>query len=741
MYHDAASYFLAASFEVYMIVYQQKTKVFYLSGKNYCYLIRVDGSGRLQNLHYGSKIPSGDIAYLIAQVGDPVSRELVDLNFYANERIFSECGVYGRGDYRSPSIVIEREDGGLLSEFYYVRHTVDDSVPELEGLPHVRCGGQTLTIFLRDLCSNAEIQLNYTVYDDSDVLVRNVRIVNEGKQPFYLKKAFSFCVDLPDRNYKILRLYGAWTRERTPETTDLGYGITRLQSLCGASSFGIHPFLGLLDQDCSETKGICYGVQLVYSGNFALTAERNAFGTVRLGGGINDEQFCWEVESGKSFVTPQALLCYSERGLGELSREYADLIREKIMNPAFAFAPRPIVINNWEATYFDFDRDKLFSIIDDAAKLGVDTFVLDDGWFGNRNSDSSGLGDWYVNEKKLVGGLTAVIDRCKMNGLKFGLWFEPEMVSPDSNLYRAHPDWAIHKDGIEPIRGRRQFVLDFTRKEVVDHIFASVADILRGNDISYIKWDMNRFITECYSASLPSYRQGEFMHRYILGVYELANRLTTEFPKVFFEGCASGGGRFDAGMLYYFPQIWTSDDTDGYERAKIQWGTSLCYPVSGMSCHVSACPNHQTGRTTPISTRGAIASLGASGYELNVSALSDEEKNACRNQITAYRKISDLVLREDLFRLSNPFSENYFCEMIVRKDKRFAYVVGEQLRAMPLSNTHFVKLVGLAEEKLYCIEELNVTVSGKTLASVGAPLPKLGDYESFIWHIAEMKNE
>ncbi len=693
----------------------------------------------MQNLHYGAKIPLSDISYLIAQVGDPVSRELVDLNFYANERIFSECGVYGRGDYRSPSIVIERKDGGLMSEFYYVRHTVDDSVPESEGLPHVRCGGQTLTIFLRDLCSDAEIQLNYTVYDDSDVLVRNARIVNAGKQPFHLKKAFSFCVDLPDRNYKLLRLHGAWTRERTPEITDLGHGIIRLQSLCGASSFGIHPFLGLLDQDCSETKGICYGVQLVYSGNFALTAERNAFGTVRLGGGINDEQFCWEVESGKSFVTPQALLCYSERGLGELSREYADLIREKIMNPAFAFAPRPIVINNWEATYFDFDRDKLFSIIDEAAKLGVDTFVLDDGWFGKRDSDSSGLGDWYVNEKKLVGGLTAVIDRCKMNGLKFGLWFEPEMVSPDSDLYRTHPDWVIHKDGIDPIRGRRQLVLDFTKKEVVDYIFASIAEILRSNDISYIKWDMNRFITECYSESLPSYRQGEFMHRYILGVYDLAERLVSKFPKVFFEGCASGGGRFDAGMLYYFPQIWTSDDTDGYERAKIQWGTSLCYPLSAMSCHVSACPNHQTGRTTPLFTRGAIASLGASGYELNVSALSNEEKNACKEQITVYRKISDLVLRGDLFRLIDPFSENCFCEMIVSKDKRCAYVVGEQLRAMPLSNTHFVKLVGLAEEKLYCIEELNVTVRGKTLASVGAPLPKLGDYESFIWHIEEVK--
>lgn len=724
-----------------MIVYQQKTKVFYLSGKNYCYLIRVDGNGRLQNLHYGSKIPSGDNAYVIAQVGDPVSRELVDLNFYANERIFLECGVYGRGDYRSPSIVIEREDGGLLSEFYYVRHTIDHSVPESEGLPHVRCGGQTLTIYLRDLCSDAEIQLNYIVYDDSDVLVRNMRIVNEGKQPFYIKKAFSFCADLPDRNYKILRLHGAWTRERTPEITDLGHGITRLQSLCGASSFGIHPFLGLLEQDCSETNGICYGVQLVYSGNFALTAERNAFGTVRLSGGINDEQFCWEVESGKSFVTPQALLCYSERGLGELSREYADFIREKIMNPAFAFAPRPIVINNWEATYFDFDRDKLFSIIDEASKLGVDTFVLDDGWFGNRNSDSAGLGDWYVNEKKLVGGLTAVIDRCKMRGLKFGLWFEPEMVSPDSDLYRAHPDWAIHKNGVEPIRGRRQLVLDFTKKEVVDYIFASIAEILRSNEISYIKWDMNRFITECYSESLPSYRQGEFMHRYILGVYDLAERLVSKFPKVFFEGCASGGGRFDAGMLYYFPQIWTSDDTDGYERAKIQWGTSLCYPVSGMSCHVSACPNHQTGRTTPISTRGAIASLGASGYELDVSALSDEEKNACRNQITAYRNISDLVLRGDLFRLNDPFSDKYFCEMIVSKDKRGAYVVGEQLRAMPLSNTQFVKLIGLAEEKIYRIEELKVTASGKTLASVGVPLPKLGDYESFIWHVAEVKNE
>ena len=289
---------------------------------------------------------------------------------------------------------------------------------------------------------------------------------------------------------------------------------------------------------------------------------------MRLSGGINDEQFCWKVKGGENFTSPQALLCYSERGLGELSREYADFIREKIMLPKFAFAPRPIVINNWEATYFNFNNEKVCALIDEAAKLGADTFVLDDGWFGKRDSDSSGLGDWFVNEKKLVGGLTKVVERCKRNGLKFGLWFEPEMVSPDSDLYRAHPDWAIHKDGIEPIRGRRQLVLDFTRKEVVDYIFASVAEILRRNDISYVKWDMNRFITECYSASLPATQQGEFMHRYILGVYNLAERLTSDFPNVFFEGCASGGGRFDAGMLYYFPQIWTSTNAQKFNGAR-----------------------------------------------------------------------------------------------------------------------------------------------------------------------------
>ena len=720
-----------------MIDYNEDERAFYLAGKNYSYVLYIDRYGNLQNLHYGAKTERADIPYLIDRIGEPVARELHDLNFFSRERLRCECGAYGRGDYREPTVIVAREDGGALSEFRYVRHAIQNGVPALAGLPHAHSGGQTLTVTLRDVCSDTELDLYYTAWDNSDVLARNMIVRNTGKETLSLKKAFSFCLDLPDRRYRMLRLHGAWTRERAPEITDTGHGVVRLQSMRGASGFEIHPFTALLESDCTETQGACYGVQLVYSGSFALTAEVNSYGVVRLQGGICDTQFGWEVKAGDAFTTPQALLCYSAQGLGALSRAYADFIREHIVNPAYAYKHRPIVINNWEATYFDFDNEKLFAIIGEAARFGVDTFVLDDGWFGKRNDDSSGLGDWYVNEKKLAGGLKAVIERCKQNGLRFGLWFEPEMVSPDSDLYRAHPDWAIRKEGIEPIVGRKQLVLDFTRKEIVDHIFASMYKILSQNEISYVKWDMNRFITECYSESLPPHRQGEFMHRYILGVYDLAERLVHTFPNVFFEGCASGGGRFDAGMLYYFPQLWTSDDTDGYERARIQWGTGMCYPLSAMSCHVSACPNHQTGRTTPLLTRWAIASLGATGYEFDPARLTEEEKNLCRTQIAQYKQIEDLILRGDVYRLANPFIDNYFCEMVVSKDKRRAYVVGEQIRTLPNAPVEYLRLQGLDENKTYRIAESGETVSGKTLVNIGIPLPERKDYESFVWHIEE----
>lgn len=718
---------------------QEKGKVFLLKGKNFSYAMYVNACGFLQKLHYGAKISEADLQYFISHIGDTYVPDPENANAdMALDAMPLEYGSYGRGDYREPTVLIERKDGAGMSRLRYFSHEVFKGVPKVQGMPHARSGGETLSITLKDDFSDAEIVLNYTVWDDADVLVKNAEIRNAGKESIRLKKAFSFCTDLPERKYSLMRLYGTWGKERAPEITPLGRGVARLQSLRGTSSHQMNPFMGILCENCTENAGECYGAQLIYSGSFALTAEVSSDGSLRLQGGVNDTNFGWTLESGDTFTTPQAALCYSSEGLGGLSRGYADFLREKVINPAFVYAPRPVVINNWEATYFNFDNEKLFAIIDEAAPLGIDTFVLDDGWFGKRDSDASGLGDWFVNENKLKGGLKTVIDRCKRNGLKFGLWFEPEMVSEDSELYRAHPDWAIKKERVKPVCGRNQLVLDFSRREVVDYIYSVVSKVLDENEISYVKWDMNRTITECYSSDLSADRQGEIMHRYILGVYDLAERLTSAFPGIFFEGCAGGGARFDAGMLYYFAQIWTSDDSDAYERTKIQWGTSMCYPVSAMSCHVSACPNHQTRRMTPFATRGAIASLGATGYELDLSKLSDEEKAETKEQVRDYRKISELVLKGDLYRLSNPFKENYFCEMLVSKDKTKAYVAGERFHGDPCDCNRFVRLYGLDENKIYRIEELNVTASGKALASAGVLFPRLSDFGSWTWHIEEV---
>lgn len=722
-----------------MVIYDEKKRAFLLSGKRFSYAMYVNDAGFLQNLHYGAKIEGGDLCYLISHIGNTVAPNVNNLNLDMQlDGMPSECGFCGRGDYREPTVVFERKDGTVMSRLRYLSHRTYAGAPLVKGMPHARSGGETLAITLKDDLSEMQVVLNYTVWDDLEVLVRNAEIVNAGKEKVNLKKAFSFCSELPEGDYSVMRLHGSWAKERIPEVTKLGHGITRLQSLRGASSPQMNPFLCLLQTGCSETAGECYGYQLVYSGSYALTAEVNQSGLLRVQGGICDVNFSWELAAGEVFHTPQAALCYSGEGLGALSRAYADFLREKVIDPNYVYKRRPMVVNNWEATYFDFNNEKLFTIIDEAAKLGVDTFVLDDGWFGKRDNDRSGLGDWFVNEKKLEGGLKAVIDRCKQRGLRFGLWFEPEMVNEDSDLFRAHPDWAIGKDGVVPVRSRNQLVLDFTRKEMVDYAFEAVKKILKENDISYVKWDMNRFITEIYTDALPAHRQGEFMHRYILGVYDLAERLKGAFPEVFFEGCASGGGRFDAGMLYYFPQIWTSDDTDAFERTKIQWGTSYCYPVSAMSCHVSACPNHQTRRVTPLKTRGAIASLGATGYELDLSELSEEEKEEVKEQIGQYKKIDGLVLGGDLYRLCDPFKSNYFAMMLVSRDKSQAYVAGERFRGDPCDYNRIIKLYGLAAEKNYLIEELNVTASGKSLMSAGVLLPRLPDCGAWMWHIKEV---
>lgn len=719
-----------------MIIYNSDLRAFLLQGKDVSYAMYVGEAGFLQHLYFGKKLSQADLQFLTAYHGNAVCAKTSDFNIdKAHEFAPTECGFYARGDYREPTIVVRRSDGAAMSRLRYVDFDLVDGAPLLEGLPCARSGGQTLTVTLADDFSAVRVKLNYTVWDDSNVIARNTEIVNGEAADVTIERAFGFAIDLPTGDYKTLSLVGRWAQERIPQIEDIGHGIRRFQSMRGISSHEMNPFVGILKPDTTENTGDCYGVQLVYSGSFAITTERFDNKPLRVQGGINDIGFNWKLASGESFVTPQALLCFSSEGIGGMSRSYADFIRDRIVNPRFAYAKRPVLVNNWEATYFDFDTDKLFAIIDKAATLGVDTFVLDDGWFGKRDNDDSGLGDWFVNTKKLRGGLKPVIDRCKQNGLKFGLWFEPEMVSEDSDLYRAHPDWAVGKLGNEPSRSRNQLVLDMTRKEVVDYVFEAVSKVLADNDISYVKWDMNRGVTEAYSMALSADKQGEFYHRYTLGVYYLADRLTKAFPEVFFEGCASGGGRFDAGVLYYFPQIWTSDDTDAYERTKIQWGTATCYPQSAMSCHVSACPNHQTQRITPFNTRGVVASLGPTGYELDPTKLSEQEIAQVKTQIADYEKVADLVLQGDSFRLCNPFSGNYFAQMIVAKDKRAAYLCGVRTHGVPCDYDNFVALTGLSEEFTYRIEELDVTASGTALTTIGVRLPSLPDFGAWTWHI------
>lgn len=724
-----------------MIYFDKQTKSILLSGKHYSYAMFVNRAGYLQHLYYGKKIGEGDLAFLVKAQGESLSPNPEDWNMDMTTDIMpSECGSFGRGDFRSATVVIKRSDGAAMSRFKYVRYAIVRGVPKISGMPCIRKADQTLTVTLKDDFSDTEIDLNYSASDNSDVLVRNLVIRNAGNAACDIVKAFSFCTELPDTcgSYSALRLAGAWASERKPVQTPLAEGTLRIESTRGYSSHQMNPFMGILCENCTETQGECYGFNLIYSGSFAMTAEVSSNKRVRVQGGINDYLFGWRLNGGEEFVTPQAALCYSYEGLGGMSRAFHDFFREYVINPDYVNKRRPIVVNNWEATYFHFDNEKLFAIIDEAAKLNIDTFVLDDGWFGKRDDEKSGLGDWFVNDKKLKGGLKAVIERCKQHGLKFGLWFEPEMISEDSDLYRAHPDWAIKKDGVDPVRGRNQLVLDLTRREVVDYIFESVSKVLKENEISYVKWDRNRDMTEFYSDGLPADRQGEFAHRYTLGFYDLAERLTSAFPEVFFEGCAGGGGRFDGGALYYFPQIWTSDDTDGLERTKIQWGTSICYPLSSMSCHVSACPNHQTQRVTPFETRGAIASLGATGYELDLTKLTNEEKAQVKSQIESYKQSDGLILTGDLYRLSDPFTTNYFCEMMVSKDKTRAYVVGERFRGDPCDHDRILKLQGLDENKIYTVKELNLTVSGRALMNAGIFYPRLADCGSWTWHIEEV---
>ena len=700
-----------------MIYFEKENQTFYLESKNVTYAFRVHKLGFLNHLYYGKRIPREDLAFSVyatdrghgTNLPNTGRRETLDTSH-------NECPTFGRSDYRESMLAFDF-NGIRVTDLMYDGHTVYESKPNLDGMPSVK-GGQTLAVSLKDKVHNVKVVLYYTVFEDLPVILRHTEIYNEGETPFTLDRAFSCCVDYPDKNWEAITLPGAHLRERQIEKTKLSHGTFTVDSCRGVSSSQMNPFIALVRKDTNENQGEVYGYNFVYSGNFAFKAHVGQNDEVRLVGGLNDYDFSWEVKPNEKFVTPEVVMVYSNEGLGGMSRAFHDLYRNYLINDRFVKKARPIVINNWEATYFDFNTEKLCDIIDSVLGTGIDTFVLDDGWFGVRNTDKSGLGDWFVNLDKLPQGLTPIIDHAHKNGLKFGLWFEPEMVNGNSDLYRAHPDWIIHADGMDACVGRDQYVLDLTREEVRDYIVESISKILRENAIDYVKWDMNRALTDNYSAWLGKNGK-ELHHRYVLGLYNICERLINGFPHIFFEGCASGGCRFDPAMLYYFPQIWTSDDSDAYMRTFIQYGTSLCYPLSAQSCHVSVCPNHQCGRVTPFDARADIAHLGATGYELDTTKLGQEDLLKVKEQVEKYKGMEDLVLNGDLYRLNNPSEENLFAEMLVSKDKTEAHITIMRPLCRPNGECIRIYPKGLDENTIYSVAEANVTKTGATLMNVG----------------------
>ena len=720
------------------IFYDSNNKSFYLESKNLSYLFKIDEFGFLQHLYYGKRIAREDLDYSVHKAVRGHTAYLAEMgpeNTY--EVLSAECPLYGRGDFRESMLAFDF--GGVrVGDFRYQSHEILPQKPHLSGMPSVD-GGQTLVVSLEDSVHKVGIKLYYTVFENLSVILRHTEITNHSREEIILDRTYSFAVDLPDAKWELLSLHGAHLRERHMQKTRLHHGVVSLDSKYGVSSAQLNPFMALVRPYTNETMGEAYGFSLVYSGNFVFKAQVGQNDIVRILGGIQDYDFNWTLAPKETFTTPEAVLVYASNGLGEMSRTYHDLYRQHLINPRYVKSSRPIVLNSWEAVYMDFDTEKLCQMICSIQGTGIDTFVLDDGWFGDRWDDHRSLGDWYANPKKLPHGLKPVIDCAHKYGLKFGIWFEPEMTNFDSDLYRAHPDWIIHAPGLEPCQGRFQYVLDLTRQEVRDYIVTSMADILSAYEIDYVKWDMNRSLTENYSAHLEC-RGKEFAHRYVLGLYEILERIVHGFPHIIFEGCASGGARFDPAMLAYFPQIWTSDNTDALERCFIQYGTSLCYPVSAMSCHVSVCPNHQNGRVVDFDTRTALATLGATGYELDPEKLTVADAARIHHDTEKYRSVESLVLEGDLYRLNDPAEGNLFAELLVSKDKESALLVA--MRPLCVANGTAVRVYpqGLATETLYEICELNLTRRGSTLMHAGLLLDfGLGDFKAQMLHIHAVK--
>ena len=724
------------------IEHSPETNTFFLHAGDTTYALKVLPQGYLAHLYWGPKLDAQDLDFVL---------RLRDRAFSPNPagsgREFSldsiplEYPVYGNTDFRSPALeVFQPEDGSRISDLRFKDHEIIAGKPSLAGLPATWVErddeGATLIVGLEDSKLGLRVELSYTVFTSLPVIARSARILNRGRFPLILYRALSCSVDFSSSHTEasFLHLFGAHLREREIRCTPLRPGTQLIESRRGASSHHHNPFFALTELDSNEDHGAVYGFNLVYSGNFLGLTECDADFGCRSQLGISPFDFSWKLEPGLEFQTPEAILVFSTEGLGGMSRAYHRLYRSNLCRGEWRDKPRPVVVNNWEATYFDFNAAKLEKIATAAADLGIELFVLDDGWFGHRDDDCSSLGDWFVNRRKLPEGLEDVAARINAKGLGFGLWFEPEMISADSDLYRAHPDWCLHVPGRALSEGRGQLVLDFSRADVRENIYKQMTAILRAAPVTYVKWDMNRNMTEVGSAALSPDRQRETAHRYMLGLYEFMESLTREFPHILFEGCAGGGGRFDPGILYYMPQIWTSDNTDAISRLKIQYGTSLVYPWSAIAAHVSVVPNHQVGRVTPFKTRGEVAFTGAFGYELDVSILSNEDRAEIRRQTALYKQVRHLFIEGDLYRLQSPFESNEAAWMVVSPARDEALVTHVTILSLPNAADRSLRLKGLDTDAQYQIGD--ITHHGDALTNIGLPIPyPSGDFLSHVWHL------
>ena len=683
------------------IEWRAETRELHLRTERISYVVRVLENGALGLLHVGAPLAAG------RSYRHLVPREFHGFANRLNEPVALECPTPGIGDDRVPAIAVELDDGSSAIEPLYVGHRLLAGKPDLPGLPSTYVEAEdearTVEVLLADARAGVEVTLRYTIFAGRAVVARSATIRNAGERPIRLRTAMSASLDLVDSAWRLIQLSGGWVRERHVVARPLEPGRTAVSSVRGASGHEHNPFVVLARDDTTEDHGEALGFSLVYSGSFLAEAEVDAFATTRLRLGINPATFSWRLAPGESFTTPEAIVAWTGDGLGDLSETYHRLFRERLARGPWRDRARPIVLNSWEGSAFDFDEDRLVEMASAGRDLGIELFVLDDGWFGQRDDDTSSLGDWVVDRRKLPHGIDGLARRMEALGLRFGLWIEPEMVSPRSRLFEAHPDWAIGVPGRPRTESRNQYVLDLSRPEVVEHLFGALSEVLSSGPISYVKWDMNRTLTESFSAALPPDGQAELQHRHVLGVYDLYRRLVGAFPDVLFESCAGGGGRFDPGLLAFAPQAWTSDNTDAIERLRIQWGTSLAYPLSSMAAHVSAVPNHQVGRLTPLATRAAVAFFGVFGYELDPRALSSAERDEVAAQVAFYAARRELFQRGRFVRLRNPFEGqgNETAWLVVSEDRRHAIVGHYQVLNRPMPGPNLLRLRGLDPAAVY----------------------------------------